>query len=579
MNRAKLGFVILMGFATLVRGQVTSQTPSTDPAATTLYNASMAGDLNQVKTLIDQGAPIDAQVGKLGFTPLTGAANGHLDVLNFLINKAAKLNLPDFQGSTPLLHACFADSADCALALINAGADVNLASSFGRTPLMFASEKGNDAIVAALIAHKASVDANCSEGPAVLWAASNGHLSTLKLLAAAGANLSLMPEYGEMNAYSIMSRAAANDNVEMIDFLLQQKVNVDIPNADGGTALIAAADYGKAEAAKELLDHGAKVDSQNGEGNTALMLSVGQSTLEAVLQGKPNLEIKNKKGMTALMMAANRNDLGQVHTLVDAGADINATDLRGETALTIGGDIGNTDMVQLLTSKGAKRTDVHVIPKEAPSAPLTAAHSWALSVGIIYPQRFGKDPRVLGYGDTDQDSRRMLKRDWGVTDKASLTMQLDSLRDHGHHVAYQKEGARLSAMSDSDFAQLLTDQPDKAAGLKALRASYTKWKDKTGLAWDLCRAANMVNAGYGAHYFTEDEAWKRLMEIAQTAQGNFDSWQELSDNFLDGREIWANTRDAQFEACAKLLLNPGDPNSPWNQNPWKTELTTAADGT
>ncbi len=98
-------------------------------------------------------------------------------------------------------------------------------------------------------------------------------------------------------------------------------------------------------------------------------------------------------------------------------------------------------------------------------------------------------------------------------------------------------------------------------------------KDKSGLAWDLCRAAYLVNGGYAAHYLNEPEAWDRLIAIAQTAQNNFSSWREMSDNFLDGREIWAGWRDPKFEACAQLLLNPHDPNSPWNQNPWKTDLS------
>jgi hypothetical protein len=93
------------------------------------------------------------------------------------------------------------------------------------------------------------------------------------------------------------------------------------------------------------------------------------------------------------------------------------------------------------------------------------------------------------------------------------------------------------------------------------------------LAWDLCRAANIVNAGYAANYLTAREAWDRLMAIARTTQSSFSSWQEMSDNFLDGREIWANERSPKFDAVAKVLLNPNDSNSPWNQNPWKTDLS------
>jgi len=151
--------------------------------------------------------------------------------------------------------------------------------------------------------------------------------------------------------------------------------------------------------------------------------------------------------------------------------------------------------------------------------------------------------------------------------------ELDDLRDKGHHTTYQSEGAKFAQMTDDQFQQVLQAHSNDVTAIKATRTSYLKWKDRSGLAWDLCRSAHLVNAGYSTHYLNESEAWDRLMPIAQQAQKNFSSWQEMSDNFLDGREIWANNRDPRFEACAQLLLNPQDMNSPWNQNPWKTNLS------
>ncbi len=167
----------------------------------------------------------------------------------------------------------------------------------------------------------------------------------------------------------------------------------------------------------------------------------------------------------------------------------------------------------------------------------------------------------------------MLKRDWEVGDKADLLKELDDLRDNGHHAAYQKSGAELAKMTDAEFAKALTDHPDDAPKMPALRSSYLKWKDRTGLAWDLCRAANVANAGYAAGYLSEQESWDRLMEIARLAQKNFASWRELSDNFLDGREIWSGQRDPNFAACSQLLLDPKESNSPWNKSAWATELS------
>jgi len=580
MHRFALLALLLVSFLPPSLAQQAAPAPAGDASAVALHKACEDGDLNQVKTLLDQGAPIDGPSGKYGFTPLiAAAADGHLEVLNYLIQKQAKLDTSDKEGSTPLLHACWEDKTDCALALINAGAHVNYASNANRTPLMYASMKGNDAIVAALIAHQVKLDANCNQGPAVTWAASADKLSTLKLLSEAGAKLTLMPEGGAPDAYSILARAAGNNDVDMANFLLEQKVDVNTPSADGGTAIMAAADYGCTRVLERLLDQGAAIDAQDNEGNTALIWSKGINTTDALLKHHANQELKNKKGMTALLAAAEKGSLDRVHALVDAGANVNAADPQGETALTIAGDLGSTEIVEFLKTKGAQRTDVHVIVKGAPDPSLSPGQLWALAVGAYYLQVNHMNTAVLGGGaGPNSGVKTMLKRDWGISDYNGLLKELNELRDSGHHRAYQAAGAKLDAMKDEDFDKLVADHPDDVTQIKALRASYRKWKDRSGLAWDLCRSANLINGGFESNLIARQEAWDRLMANAQVAQKNFTSWQEFSDNFLDGREIWAKTRSPKFDALAQLLLNPNDPNSPWNRSPWKTDLTATTPG-
>ena len=547
MNMLKLAAFLEITLMPLVRVQGDDDTPLTtdNPNAVALYQACVKDDLSEVKNLVGSGAPLDGQVGKYGFTPLIGAADkAHLDVLQYLIDYRAKLDFPDKQGSTPLLHACWTEHIDCALALIDAGANVNLGSKFGRTPLMYAAMKGNDRIVEDLIEHKVNLDANCNQGPALQWAAANNQLSTVKLLVTAGANPNLLLVGGGGSpTYSVLGCAAANNNLEMIDCLLGLKTDVNSRGTDGSTPLMAAANYGRSEAIERLLDNGA------------------------------NIDLKDKSGRTALMIACVAKQADCIRTLLNRRGDVNIADSQGETALTIAGDNGEADIVELLKNKGAQRTDVHIIAKAEPEQPLSPAHAWALSVGVIYTQRDRANPKILGGGDTAENCKTMLERDWKILDKESLLNELDELREKGHHSLYQDEGAKLVQMSDDQFNQYLSDHPDKATAIKAMRASYLKWKDRSGLAWDICRSGNLVNAGFATHYLDEQEAWDLLMALARQAQSSFSSWQEMSDNFLDGREIWAGTRDPGFEACAQLLLNPKDPNSPWNQNPWKTDLS------
>jgi hypothetical protein len=328
----------------------------------------------------------------------------------------------------------------------------------------------------------------------------------------------------------------------MLNLLLAAKADPNEHDNTGTTALMAAADWRRDECVSRLVEAGADINAKNNFGNTALL------------------------------KAADRGDEAMVRLLLDKGADPNIADSRGETALTISGERGNTEIVEVLKEKGATRTDIHVIAKDDPVSPVPPAREWALAVGAIYTQRAGLDTKVLGSNEGPDPAKTMLKRDWGITDKETLMSRLDSLIITGHRATLQKDGAAYAAMSDEDFEKLTTGQPQKAGSMKALRACYQKWKERTGLAWDMCRAVNVINSSFAAKFITEDEAWTQLMRVARVTQPAFSSWQEMSDNFLDAREVWSNGRDPKFEACSKVLLNSADPNSPWTINSWNTSL-------
>jgi hypothetical protein len=337
--------------------------------------------------------------------------------------------------------------------------------------------------------------------------------------------------------------AAAWNDLDAIDYLLGKNVDVNEATPIGVTPLMAAAYWCHPEAVNLLLQHGA------------------------------NLEARDHNNQTALFYATRVADLPTIRALLDANADVNVTDARGETPLTIAGDRGDVEVVDLLKDHGAKRTDVRIIPWVDDVPPLTPSRKWALALGAIYDQRQRHNPGGLGGGEVPSVAKKMLKESWKIQNHADLIKMLDGLQNEGHHGIYQNVGAKLAQMSESDFEAYLHEHEDRAAASVALRASYLKWGQKSGLAWDMCRSVELINAGVAAHDLPADEAWDRLMDIAHQAQGVFSSWQELNDNFLDGREIWAGKRDPGFEACSKLLLNPNDPNSPWNQNPWNTDLS------
>ena len=62
----------------------------------------------------------------------------------------------------------------------------------------------------------------------------------------------------------------------------------------------------------------------------------------------------NKNGETALMFAAQKNHIDAVRLCLDKGADVNARNGNDETALALAEKEDNTDIVNLLKSVGAE---------------------------------------------------------------------------------------------------------------------------------------------------------------------------------------------------------------------------------
>jgi len=77
--------------------------------------------------------------------------------------------------------------------------------------------------------------------------------------------------------------------------------------------------------------------------------------VEALLEAGADANAKDNVGETALMRAARTGDSDTVQALLDAGADVNAKEERaGETVLMLAGERGHTEIVELLKKAGAK---------------------------------------------------------------------------------------------------------------------------------------------------------------------------------------------------------------------------------
>ena len=100
-----------------------------------LMMASLKGQLDLARKLVDRGA----DVNKPGWAPLHYAAtNGHLKIMELLLNENAHIDAASPNGTTPLMMAAHYGSPAAVKLLLEAGADPTIRNQLGLTAIDFA---------------------------------------------------------------------------------------------------------------------------------------------------------------------------------------------------------------------------------------------------------------------------------------------------------------------------------------------------------------------------------------------------------------------------------------------------------
>ena len=331
-----------------------------------------------VRLLLNAGAnPNDVLSG--GETALmTAARTGKVDAVNALLEYKAEVNAKETKyKQTALMWAAAAGNVQVVEALLKAGADLHASSSAAFTPLLFAVREGQIGTTKALL--KAGADVNETvksqakkaggvTGPpaagtsALLLATSNAHFELASILLDAGADPNAAaPGWTPLHAITWMRKPGLGDNdpapqgsgnmtsLELIEklvkkganinFKMTKKVNVGLTalNTLGATPFFLAARTADAEMMRYLAKLGADPLLPNDENTTPLIAAAGLGTRS------PGEDAGSESEVVEAMQAA-----------LDLGADINAANKNGETAMHGAAYKNLPGAVEFLHSKGAK---------------------------------------------------------------------------------------------------------------------------------------------------------------------------------------------------------------------------------
>jgi ankyrin repeat protein len=345
-----------------------------------LVEACKNGSAAMVKLLLDAGADVNATL-KGGETVLMLAArSGDAEAVQMLLVRHADPNARERLGQTALMWAAAEGHTAVVHALLKAGAGLNATIESGFTPFFFAVREGRLDAVRALLAAGADVNAMLRKpaedpGPrptsggrttALALAVQNAHFELAIALTDAGADpndqrtgftpLHMLPGVRKPDSSDTSDGATPNgagklSSLQFVREIVKRgaNVNLQLPASaprvpatssriapGGATPLLFAADRSDVPLMRLLVELGADPLLSTIGNTTPLMAAAGVGTKEA-----PEEAGEESEALEAVTM------------LLDLGADVNAADRNGDTAMHGAAYNQYPRVVELLARRGA----------------------------------------------------------------------------------------------------------------------------------------------------------------------------------------------------------------------------------
>ena len=333
------------------------------------------GNTELVELLLKSGAGADTALPGGETVLMTAARTGRIGVVRALLDRKAAVNAQERKGQTALMWAAAEGHADVVRALIDAGADFRKPLKSGFRPLFFAVREGRRDVVQELL--KAGADVNEGMQPErpggraprkgaspLVMAVENGHFELAVDLLAAGADpndqrtgftplhmLAWVRKPNRGDGLDGQPPPVGSGNLTSLPFVRKlvahgADVNTRLKHGasgrghlgqTGATPFFMACDTADAPLMRLLVELGADPTIPNADHCPPLLAASGLGTLA------PSEEAGTEEEMVEA-----------VTYLLELGADVNAVDDNGETAMHGAAYNNSPQVVELLAARGAK---------------------------------------------------------------------------------------------------------------------------------------------------------------------------------------------------------------------------------
>lgn len=287
------------------------------------------------------------------------------------------IDAEDFSGRSPLHYA---HSKATASMLIQCGANLHHRSSYGLTPLHSAAQLGNLETVAFFLKSSNSIVGALDQfrRTPLHWAVLGGHLNIIKLLIENGADINACDSKGRnLFHYAVLKgcpRVSISEIYQSCEEISNRDMLLNAKESNGLTPLHLAAKLGSLDSlsaasplALSVLRPGEPSSGPSGGpyGLRAIHYAAlyghhkdVQLILASEEYGPEEIDSRDGRGATPLLMAAEAGHASVVRTLLDEGADFKTRDdINKRTALSIAARKGESEIFRIILTKYGRKID------------------------------------------------------------------------------------------------------------------------------------------------------------------------------------------------------------------------------